>query len=235
LFLLDSFILLYIDIMRNVKNFKKSSKSQKALVTQLERDEERQLVRLQPLQWEPCAVIGGEARYNATSALTLTTLTIKDLISVPGVFATTTVLAYAMAVAVRIRKIRIWGFVATAGTAVNVRVQKAGIDSTSNDYNDSFKQVQDTSNSFDRPAYVEIKFDRYTPSGAFHTSANISGNLVNITCPAGSVVDIFYSYVPGWATPASGTTWVVGSTAGTTGRMTICSNNLNPVGVNVLG
>jgi hypothetical protein len=220
--------------MRNAKNFKKSTKSEKTLVTQLERDEKRSIIRLQPIQWEAAPVTGGTARYVATSALNLTTMTIKDLISVPGIFATTTVLAYPVSVAVRMKRIRVWGFVATAGTPVTVAVQKAGIDSGGNDFNDSFRKVQDSSNSFDRPAFIELNFDKFSPSGSFHTNENVDGNLLYVTAPSGAIIDIDYNYVWNGTTSLSPMTYVVTTAAGTVGRFKILSANCSAVGVNNL-
>ena len=212
----------------------KNTKSQKKVVSQLERIEERELLRLQPLQWNPAPVLSGQARYTATSAVGGLTLSIKELLSMPGLMCTTTVLAYPTCVAARLRKVQVWGFVATAGTPVSVKLQKAGIDSTGNDFNDSFRQVQDSSNSFDRPAFCEMSFDKFTPSGSFHTTEAVSGNLLTMTCPSGSVIDYFYSYVPGWSNSPSATTFVVTNVAGATGRVSLLSNNLTPASVNRL-
>jgi hypothetical protein len=218
--------------MRNVK--KQSNQSKKTMVAQLERTEKRELLRLQPVQWQAAPVEFGSSRYTTTSALALTTLTIFDVLSMAGVFAATTVLGYPLAVAVRLKRIRVWGFVATAGTAVSVVLQKAGIDSGGNDFNDSFRKIQDSSNSFDRPAFVEMKFDPYTPSGSFHTNENVDGNILYLSCPSGSVIDFEFNYVWNGTTALSPKTYVITSAAGTVGRTKIFSSNANPNGVNML-
>lgn len=192
------------------------------MASQLDGLEKRELLRLQPIAYEPLVKKPGHIRYSATGSLANNSITIFALLTIPGIMATTSTLGFPLAVAVRLRKMRIWGFVATAGTPVTVALQKSGIDSSGNDFNDAFTRISDTSVSFDRPAFIEVNFDQYTPSGSFHTSENVDGNLVNITCPAGAIVDFHYTYIVNYANavPASGYT-LVAATAGTIYRKTI--------------
>jgi hypothetical protein len=213
----------------------KNAKSKKTVVSQLERFEEHNTLRLQPVQWEPTPVLSGKARYTANAAVANVTMTINDLLTLPGIMAVTSILAYPVAVAVRLRRARVWGFVATAGTPVLVKLQKAGVDSAGNDFNDSFRTINDSSNSFDRPAFIEMNFDKYSPSGSFHTTSNTNGNVLFLTCPSGAVVDFDYSFVPATNTSAPTiTNVIVGQSVGTSGRNKIVSSLLTPSGVNSL-
>lgn len=203
------------------RHAKTNPKSTKKVASQLDSIERRELLRLQPISYEPLAKVSGHIRFAASSALGNNTISIYDIVRLPGFMAATTTSGYNLAVAVRLRKMRIWGFVATAGTPVTVSLQKAGIDSSGNDFNDSFSRKSDTSVSFDRPAYIEMNFEQFTPSGAFHTNAAVDGNVVNITCPAGAIVDFHYTYVMNYANAAPTAIVLVGANVGTLYHKTI--------------
>lgn len=204
------------------KNGKISKKPAKKMASQLDSLEKRELLRLQPVEYEPLSKNGGHIRFAALSALGNNSIKIFDLILLPGLMAISSIAGFALAVAVKLRKIRIWGFVATAGTPVTVALQKAGIDSSGNDFNDSFTRKSDTSVSFDRPAFIEMNFDQFSPSGSWHTNENVDGNVVNITCPAGAIVDFYYTAVMNYANAAPTSAYtLVGATVGTLYHKTI--------------
>jgi hypothetical protein len=197
--------------------------------------EKRELIRLQPLQIQPSPVCHCVRRFKTTGALSQQTLTIFDLVKSFGIMAVTTTLGYPLAVAARLKRLRVWGFVATAGTPVNVVVTKAGIDASGNDFNDSFRTVQDSSVSFDRPAFVEMKLDKYTPSGSFHTNENVDGNLLYITCPNGAIIDLEFAYVLNNTTAAAAKTYtLIGAAVGTIYVGGILGGNVFCQGVNII-
>jgi hypothetical protein len=201
----------------------------------MENIEKRELIRLQPLSYEPSPVCHGCKRFRTTGALNQQTFSIFDLIKMHGLMAVTTVLGYPLAVACRLKRIRIWGFVATAGTPVTCTLTKAGIDATSNDYNDSFRTISDTSVSYDRPAFVEMRLDKFTPSGGFHTNENVDGNLVYFTCPNGAIIDFEYAYVLNNATAASAKTFtLIAANVGTIYNGGILGGNVFAIGVNII-
>jgi len=211
----------------------KNSKSKTSMVTQLERAEKLSLIRLQPIQWESAPILHGVARFTSTGGTNFVVLSIRDLLILPGVVMTTTTVAIPTCLAVRLKRMRIWGPVTTQGTSVSVSIQKAGIDSTSNDFNDPFRKVQDSSLSFDRPAFVQLNFDKFTPSGSWHTNVNINGNIATVYCPAGAIIDFDYAYVQNMNNAVSATTFsgLTANTVGTQGRIRVLGAGCTPNGV----
>jgi len=211
----------------------KKKQSKKKLVSSVEKFENLSLLRLQPPTWEPAGVLHGSARYVANSSVGLQVLSIYDLLTIPFIMAVTAVLGFPFAVAARIKRIRLWGFVATAGTAVGVTLVKGGIDAMGNDFNDPFRRISDSSNSYDRPAFVEMKFDKFTPSGSFHTNEAVDGNLIYISAPAGAIMDIEYAYVINSTFGAATHSYVlVGATPGTVARRPIVTTLFSPLNTN---
>lgn len=99
--------------------------------------------------------------------------------------------------ALRIRKIRILSPVQTQGTSITLRLQPVGLDSSVNNFNSLPETYIDTSASIDVPAYISLKPTVESPLGSWHyaISTNTSQNLLYITCPQGSTMDIQFEYI----------------------------------------
>jgi hypothetical protein len=97
--------------------------------------------------------------------------------------------------AIRIKKVRLLCPVTTQGTSVTCSMQPLASDSSSNNYNCVPEVYLDTSASIDIPAYLSITPSMNTPLGSWHRSINVSSSLLQITCPAGSTLDILFEFI----------------------------------------
>lgn len=139
--------------------------------------------------------------------------------------AVTSVLGICYLRAVRIRQIRILSPVQTQGTSVTLRLQPQGVDSSVNNFNGVPETYVDTSASIDVPAYIFLKPAIDTPLGSWHYSNTVNCDLLNLTCPQGSTMDIQFEYILNHENTASTYTVVIAAaTAGTLFSRAILTN-----------
>jgi len=132
-----------------------------------------------------------------------------------GIIATTATTSVFMDDQIRLRRMCLWGPVATAGTPVNV-MAKFVDDPASNTQSGAPKTVQDSSVSFDRPAYVclEPPKDNSSIFSQWFDSSLTTGWCF-IAAPPGSIMDLHFNFiVDDIGTTSAGPTIVAG-TAGT--------------------
>jgi len=132
-------------------------------------------------------------RYITTSA-GATSLSIYNLHN-QFLFAVSAILAYPTHTAVRIKKIRLLAPVTTQGTSVTLKAQPVTIDTSDNCFNTVPETYTDTSTSIDIPAYLSLTPSMDTPLGSWHYTVNIDKDLVLLTYPAGTTMDILLEYV----------------------------------------
>jgi len=158
-------------------------------------------------------------------------LAISDLLNQFCV-ATTTVLVYPYVRAIRIKKIRLLSPVTQQGTSVTLSLLPVAIDTGNNSFNSVPELYVDTSASIDVPAYLSLTPSTKTPLGSWHFNTTVNGNLLQITCPAGTTMDILFEYVLNLSalTPTYSRT-ISSGFAGTLYAAPILTNFL-PVGVN---
>lgn len=99
-----------------------------------------------------------------------------------------------LAASFKIKRISIWGPVATAGTPVTVELRFPGTgaaDGTTSPQVDA----SDSSVSFDRPAYATLKPKKTSLHGQWFNPTTTGFNFVEITGPQGSIIDIDFDFV----------------------------------------
>lgn len=172
-------------------------------------------------------------RFICTTAVA-DTLTIYNCIQ-QFMIATTTILAYPMIYAVRVKKIRILAPVTTQGTSVTVRLTPVTVDTSTNNFSAVPETFLDTSASIDVPAYIQLIPAIDTPLGSWHFATSIDGNLLAIVAPPGSTMDIFFEYILRSSTGTAGapTRAIVAGTVGVTYAAAVATNFI-PTGVNFI-
>jgi hypothetical protein len=115
----------------------------------------------------------------------------NDLGGLLGVVCRTATTSYYLSSLTRLRRIRIWGPVATAGTPVQVAWTWTNM---SEDFETPPVTKSDTSVSFDHPAYLSIVPPRSSLSAKWHGS-NITDAIGVLNCPAGSTLDFVIDWV----------------------------------------
>jgi len=152
-------------------------------------------------------------------------ITIQDCLN-QFMVATTSVLAYCCVMAIRIKKVRCLAPVTTQGTSVTLTMQPAGLDSSNNSFNSVPEVYVDTSASIDVPAYLSLTPSVMTPFGSWHQATTVNQNLLTITAPQGSTLDILFEFVLRWSSPnPSGyTRTIAAGTAGVFYAASILSN-----------
>jgi len=171
-------------------------------------------------------------RYQAVSAVSAA-LTITDLNN-SAIMAVSTILGYPVNRCTRIRRIRIWAPIDVQGTNATVTITPVTVDSANNCFVDLPKTISDTTISVSRPAYVEYRPNIDHPSGGWHNTNTVNTNLVLLSAPADSIMDIHYEGVLAFANDPQGYSTVLsGSTAGKMYCRAAASNYV-PVGINTI-
>jgi hypothetical protein len=159
-------------------------------------------------------------------------LQISDLLN-QFLFAATANLGISYVRAIRIRRIRILSPVTTQGTSVSLRLQPVTNDSNNNSFVSIPETYIDTSASIDVPAYIELSPSIQSPLGAWHYSTNTTAiQLVLITCPAGTTMDIAFDYILNHENVASVYTQSIVGVQGTMFSRSILTNFM-PLVLNV--
>jgi len=120
-------------------------------------------------------------------------LTATQVCSLTGVTATSTTAGVFLSSSFRLKRVCIWGPVATAGTSVTVQLKYSDIPGATGGMVSSPKSVSDTSVSFDRPAYACLTPER---DGYFDNwlQCNNGSNMLEITGPLGSTLDFHLQF-----------------------------------------
>jgi len=164
----------------------------------------------------------------ATAALVSSQFTIAQLANMLGVIAKTATTSNFLSQAFRLKRLSIWGPVATAGTPVTVILIW---NNSANDFVGPPVTIVDTAVSFDWPAYVSSVPPQGSVSSKWHDSTE--GDFTfTLSCPAGSTVDMEFDWVLSDSGLKQSTIAIVGATAGEVYHQ--ITNNLTPQGVNTI-
>jgi hypothetical protein len=150
---------------------------------------------MQPPPFKAVPVRNGCVRMLATAAVD-GDFTNLDLFNLPGCSVQTAISGIPISQAVRLRNIKIWSPVQTAGSTTTVTlIDNSGVAGTALD---GMPEVfSDSSMSFDRPARLSWKTKKERPSGGWWAiaSTSISRVLFNLKCPLGSIVDFHFEFI----------------------------------------
>ena len=224
--------MLFRSMSKNAKFTKKSSRQNRKQSTKTLRSDGEEIVmkqrQLNPIVCLPeiiqAPIYKQWRRFVNNGGAVSGSLTIAHLLS-QFMVAVTSVLGISYVRAVRIRQLRILSPVQTQGTSVTLRLQPNGVDAGNNSFNTVPETFIDTSASIDIPAYIFLKPAIDTPLGSWHFSNTTSSNLMLITCPQGSTMDIQFEYILNTeSTAATYTVVIAAATAGTLFSQTILTN-----------
>lgn len=141
-------------------------------------------------------------RFTATAAATNTNVTFASLLDTI-VFAATTTAGYDVFDLVKIRRVQVWGQ-AALGTPSTVQVVYITATGDRAIHTDTSLGV--------KPAYVSARPNGKSLSSFWQITS--AGNAFNITCPAGSIIDVSLSFRTGQANPTAAQSALVAATAG---------------------
>lgn len=130
-------------------------------------------------------------RCAASSAISGYQALMSDLGGMLGVIAKSATTSQYLSSLTRLRRITMWGPVATAGTPVSVSLTWVN---NSEDFETPPVTKLDTSVSFDHPAFLDMKPPRSSLCSKWHSSG-LSDSLFVFNCPAGSTVDFEFDWV----------------------------------------
>jgi len=162
-----------------------------------------------PPQFVPTFVLKKKLRFNATAASTrtLTAASLGDL----WCAAATTTSAYQLASHVRLRKIEIWGPMASDLVPVSVQIDWTG--STVGGFGKS-NRVSDTSMGATQPAHISSSPPPNSQIAQW-MAANATNEICRIIVPVGAVIDVTYDLaLRDDASAAAVTGAVAGATVG---------------------
>jgi len=154
-----------------------------------------------------------------------------QLANLLGIVASSATTSFNITAVFRLRKIRMWGPVATAGVPVTVALTW---ENSSQDFMTPPKTMSDTSISFDRPAHLNETPPTESLAAKWHGSAS-TNVAVFMNYPANCIIDFLFDWVlnddsSNYA-PIAGPV-LTGATAGTFYHHPIAP--LNPINVNLL-
>jgi len=165
------------------------------------------------------------------AALSSATLQYNDLAGFLGVIATSATTSVFICDQFKLVRICAWVPVSTAGTAVSVMLKYVD-DPASNTQSGPPRTVQDSSISYDRPAYacLEPPTDNSSIYSQWFDSSLTTGAVV-INCNAGAVLDFWFQWIlDDIGAPSAGPT-LVGATAGIIYHHTITKGGATIVAV----
>lgn len=170
-------------------------------------------------------------RFNC-NAVTAGTITIADLLK-QFVVAVSATVGNAYVSALRLKKIAALAPITTQGTSTTMIMRPQSADGSNNCFNAVPETYLDTSSSIDVPAYLSLTPSLKTPLGSWHYATNVSANLLDVSFPAGTCVDMTLEYILRCAESSlSGYSRVlVGATTGVMYAGPILTNII-PVGIN---
>ena len=169
-------------------------------------------------------------RYAATANV-LSAITIFDIFR-SFIMAATTTLGYTPWKAIKLVKLEIWSPVTTQGTPVTVIIKPNITETSTNSYGDLQEVYEDTSMTFDWPAYIKLSPKKIHPSGSWHNSSNTDANLITVIAPIGSILDLYFEAIPNLTEAPNGFTQTLsGAVVGEVYARNVATN-FAPVGIN---
>lgn len=141
-------------------------------------------------------------------------MTAAQLAAALGVIATAATTSVFIADQIRLRRVCIWGPVATAGTPVNVMLKFVD-DPTNNTQSGAPKTVQDSSISFDRPAYCCLEPPKDNTSVFSQwIDSSLATPWIFLAAPPGSIMDLHFNFIVDDIGVTSAGPALIGATAG---------------------
>lgn len=127
----------------------------------------------------------------SNAAQTNVAFTYGQLAGILGIIGTSTTTSAFLTTVFKLRRIRMWGPVATAGTPVTNSVTWT---ETSADFESPPVTKSDTSVSFDYPAFIDAAPPRGSLASKWHGSGQGS-EIFALTYPTGCVIDFSFSFI----------------------------------------
>jgi hypothetical protein len=127
----------------------------------------------------------------ASAAINGYQVLMSDISGMLGVIAKSATTSQYLSSLTRLRKVIMWGPVATAGTPVTVNLTWSN---NSEDFETPPVTKSDTSISFDHPAFLDVKPPRQSLTAKWHSSG-LADSLFVFGCPAGTTVDFEIDWV----------------------------------------
>jgi hypothetical protein len=146
---------------------------------------------LQPLEVVVQALRSAKLRYLIGGTALIKQFQFQDIASQLGIIATAATTGVFLSSAIRLKEIEVWSPVTTMG--VGVQAQLSWL-STAGDFESPPSTHQDSSVSFDRPAYLRHK----PPSGSIASKWHLSNStdlVVDLRAAAGSTIDFTVEFV----------------------------------------
>jgi len=186
---------------------KSKQKSNKGSLIALQRS---MITRQKPPQFQANIALARKYRFNSSSGATFA-VTTNTLLFAAGTVAETNILAVAIFVAVRLKRIRIWGVAPTGGVPASF-VSVSFNSGTANFGNQ--KEFRDDSINSSQPPYLSCTPPKLSLASDWVIGGNVT--LFNLSCSNGSVIDVDVELVMGdFNNTVSGLTQAtVGNTAG---------------------
>jgi hypothetical protein len=162
----------------------------------------------------------------ATGAQTNVEFTYAQLAGLLGIIATSTTASVFWTTVFRVRRIKVWSPVATAGTPVTASCTWT---EAASDFESPPVTMSDTSVSFDFPAFVNARPPRGSLADKWHANSGGDG-MFALTYASGATVDFEFDFVLNdLGAPSAGPTIIAG-TLGTFYHKIV--NSLTPNAVN---
>jgi hypothetical protein len=174
------------------------------------------------------SIRSSQLRCLMTAAQTNLSVTFTQLAGLLGIVGTSATTSVFWTNAFRLKKIAIWGPVATAGTPVSVALTWTEANAT---FESPPSTKADTSVSFDFPAFVMTKPPQGSLVSKWHQSSQ-SDEAFALTVPNGATIDFWFDFVlPDFGAASAGPT-IAGGTAGNFYHKIV--NNITPNSVNAI-
>lgn len=134
-------------------------------------------------------------RCSSSAAVAAGVITMANLAGMIGVIATGTTTSQYLCDQFRLRRVCVWGPVATAGTPVTVMLKYVD-DPANNTQAGPPKTVSDSSVSYDRPAYacLEPPKDNSSIFSQWFDSS-LTAQVLTVSWPAGSIIDFYFNFI----------------------------------------
>lgn len=165
-----------------------------------------------PPPWKTVVPFFRSVRLITTAAQAEFPVTVNQILRLQS-FAATTTLAYPIAYAIRLKRVRMWGSPAVANAPSSVYIEwNAG----STGFLLDGVSVSNTSVSTTRPAYIVSRPP--TESLGSWYQAGVSGGtneLFQFTCVTGTMIQVDYDWVPNFTEPALASFAITSYTVGT--------------------
>lgn len=173
------------------QQLKKKNKKQQQMVAP------RKALFLAPPTFSSTPVRYGKIRGITSTAFSSRGWTLQEICSYcAGIIPTAAVNSTPkhLAQSFKFKRVTVWGPVATAGTSVTTELRFPGSASSDGTTSPSVTS-SDSSVSFDRPAFSTLKPKKFSFQGQWFTPTTVGFNLFELTCPAGSIVDIEFDFI----------------------------------------